>query len=1090
LLNQRVDWNEAPSTASFFGRQAELDCLQSWIIDENKKLVAILGIGGIGKTRLAARLGEQVREHFDYVIWRDLKNAPPLRVILGEIIPFLSNQEDTGSDIKSLLKWFQRFRCLVILDNLESILQAGEFAGRYRPGYEDYGELLNRIKETRHQSCLVLTSREQPIEIIEVADIDSFTRSLCLSGTSESAFEVARYIIQTSRLSGSSDQIHQLCVRYYFNPLALTLISKSIRNLFEGEIGKFLDENTLVLNGIPQLLDQQLSRLTLLEKTVINWLAINRVPTSASFLAKDIVPAVAKEEVLRVLDSLNWRSLVEVKSAGQFTLQPVIMEYVTNQIVEKICTELTTVELDLFASYSLLKVTVDDYVRESQIRLLLAPIADRLQTTFSSRNLLEQQLGRILSNLRSQTSAAARYGGGNFLNIAVFLKIDLAIYDFSDLLICQADLRNVSLHGVNFARANFVQTAFANILGGIFSVSFVGSRDLLATADTNNEIRLWNTTDTHQQLTLKGHTRWVQTVMPSSAGDRLASGSFDQTIRLWDADTGQCLDTLKGHAGPVVSVAFNPDGSRLASASLDGTIKLWNVQTGQCLKTLEDHAGEVYAVCFSPNGRIMASGATDKSIKLWDTSTGKCLQTLVGHNDHVWSVAFSADGNRLASGSADCKIRIWKIDLDEEEGVSSQVQVLEGHEGKVLSVAFSPINGMLASSSADQHIRLWSLEDGRCLHNMLAHSNWVWSIAFSTDGQTIASGSYDLSAKLWDTQSGRCLKCIGGNLNLAYSLDFSSSGQKLASSHLTENCARVWDITTGNCLHTLHGHTSWVMCTSFSPDGQTLATASYDCTIKLWNVSTGSCLRTLHGHKEAVTFTAFSPDEDVLVSGSNDQTLKLWNLQTGECLRTLDGHTNLIHAVVFSPDGQFLASCAIDQTIRIWSSKTGETLRVLEGHTDWVYSVIYSSSGEILASAGHDKTVRLWNQQTGECLHILEGHTDWVWSVSFSPDGQTLASASRDSTVRLWDVQTGQCLKVFRGKPMEIFSVAFSPSGTFLASGGQDEAITLWDLETGDPFQTLKLPRLYEGMNIQGAKGLTEAQLDVLIALGATQSGE
>jgi len=386
--NKQIDWNEAPSTSCFFGRQEELRCLESWIVDENQKLIAILGIGGIGKTILAAKIGERVKDQFDCIVWRELRNAPPLSILLGELVPFLSNQRDTTSDIKSLLKYFQTSRCLVVLDNIESILQAEEYAGRYRSGYEDYGELLNTVKQTNHQSCLVLTSREQPIETIEISDRESSTRSLYLCGASESAVEVAQSIIQTSNLSGSDDQIYQLCSQYDFNPLALRLIAKSIRDLFDNEIGIFLEENTLVFNGIRQLLDQQFSRLTPLEKTVMYWLAINRESTSASVLIKDIVPTVAKPELFQILESLHWRSLVEVKSAGRFTLQPVIMEYVTNEIIETIVVELTTVEINLFVSHALLKVTVDDYVRESQIRLLLAPIAERLQTTFSSRKLL------------------------------------------------------------------------------------------------------------------------------------------------------------------------------------------------------------------------------------------------------------------------------------------------------------------------------------------------------------------------------------------------------------------------------------------------------------------------------------------------------------------------------------------------------------------------------------------------------------------------------------------------------------------------------------------------------------------------------
>lgn len=65
-------------------------------------------------------------------------------------------------------------------------------------------------------------------------------------------------------------------------------------------------------------------------------------------------------------------------------------------------------------------------------------------------------------------------------------------------------------------------------------------------------------------------------------------------------------------------------------------------------------------------------------------------------------------------------------------------------------------------------------------------------------------------------------------------------------------------------------------------------------------------------------------------------------------------------------------------------------------------------------------------------------------------------------------------------------SLAFSPSGKILLSGDTNAAIKIWDLQTKQCIQTLQAERLYQGMNISGVTGLTQAQKENLLALGAT----
>jgi WD40 repeat protein len=1070
--------------------------------------VTLLGMGGIGKTALSVRLANEIidspQSDFQFVIWRSLRNAPSPEDSLADLMQVLSNQQERDlplsleGRILRLLHYLRHQRCLVILDNAESILQGGDRTGRYRAGFEGYGDLLRCLAETAHQSCVIVTSREKPKGLAAFEGDALPVRSLQLAGLPEHDGK-ALFSVKGA-FQATEDQWQALIRRYAGNPLALKIVASSIHDFFGGDITQFLavsQQGGFLFDDIRDLLEQHFQRLTELEKSVMYWLAINREPAAIADLQADLLTHVPPRDLWESLNSLQRRSLLERSPIGM-TQQPVVMEYVTHSLIDRVCEEISTQTPHLFKRHALTKAQAKDFVRETQINLILRPILDQLMNELGSAEAIATTLQRILATLRGGTPQSMGYVGGNSLNLLLHMSVDISGYDFSGLTVWQAYLQDVKLHGVNFAGADLSHCVFTESLGNVLSAAFSPNGQGLATGDTDCQVRVWDSQTGQLLLMCRGHQNWVRAVAYSPEGRLIGSCGADQTIRLWMAEDGTPVKTLTGHGHEVFAIAFSPDGKMLASAGGDRTLKLWEVDTGTCLNTLTSHTDWVRSVAFAPRAiaqpgqgnppsLLLASGGADHQIKLWDAETGTCLHTLTGHSGWVNALSFSADGQLLASGSGDGTIKLW--DCRSWDCLATY----PGHGSSVYSVAFSPTGELLFSSGGDRTIKLWDWHTDTCLKTLTGHQNEVCSVAVHPDGRRLVGVSLDQTVKLWDSDTGHCLRTWEGHTDWALPVAFSPDGRYLASGSNDKTVA-LWNWQTGQQLLTLSGHRDFVYGVAFNGDSTLLASGSTDCTARLWEVATGRCVQVLQGHGDWINAIAFHPHAFILATASADRTVKLWDCATGQCLRTLTKHTAKVLGVAFSPDGTQLASSGADQTIQLWDAVTGTPLRILTGHDSRVWSVAFSPDGHTLVSSSSDQTLRLWDATTGRCLRVLAGHTNWVFAVAFSPDGTRLASAAHDHTVRIWDAQTGDCLHICKGHQHLVSSLAFSADGGAIApqgrsftiaTGSQDQTVRIWDAQTGECLRVLIAKRLYEGMNLTGATGLTQATRATLQMLGA-----
>ena len=188
------------------------------------------------------------------------------------MIKILSQQEVSTlpashhEQITCLIEYLRKSRCLLILDNFDTLLQQNKRTGCYREGYEPYGELLGRLGETTHQSCILITTREKPDQIIAQEGDGLQVRTLTLSGLEVTA---SKTILNLKGLSSSDDETRQLVDCYNGNPLALKIASTSIQDLYQGNIAQFLAKGNTTFKGISNLLEEQFQRLSLLEQQVM-----------------------------------------------------------------------------------------------------------------------------------------------------------------------------------------------------------------------------------------------------------------------------------------------------------------------------------------------------------------------------------------------------------------------------------------------------------------------------------------------------------------------------------------------------------------------------------------------------------------------------------------------------------------------------------------------------------------------------------------------------------------------------------------------------------------------------------------------------
>jgi ABC-type glutathione transport system ATPase component len=78
------DLTFAPKIRKFYNRESELQNLYHWILNQNIRLISVLGLSGIGKTTLVKRFVDLNIDQFEVIIWKNLKFPKSLNLLVNE----------------------------------------------------------------------------------------------------------------------------------------------------------------------------------------------------------------------------------------------------------------------------------------------------------------------------------------------------------------------------------------------------------------------------------------------------------------------------------------------------------------------------------------------------------------------------------------------------------------------------------------------------------------------------------------------------------------------------------------------------------------------------------------------------------------------------------------------------------------------------------------------------------------------------------------------------------------------------------------------------------------------------------------------
>jgi predicted ATPase/class 3 adenylate cyclase len=336
--------NLPQQVTSFIGREHEMAEVMKLL--GNTRLLTLLGVGGIGKTRLSLQVAAGVMDDFPDGVW--LVELAPLgdeRLVPQAVASVLGVKEEAGRPVlEALMKYVNDRRLLVILDNCEHLVRAcGEFAkqilqsGRQVKILASSREHLHVAGETTYTvPALAVPEPSSPIDLETLTQYESVRLFIDRAVSAQYGFQVTDQTVSA---------VIDICRRLDGIPLAIELAAVRVRALSVAEIAARLSDRFRLLTGgdrtaLPRqqtlraLIDWSYDLLADQERALFRRLAV--FAGGWTFEAAEAVGAggdIKQSDVLDLLTQLVEKSLVVSETErGRYRLLETVRQYAQERL--------------------------------------------------------------------------------------------------------------------------------------------------------------------------------------------------------------------------------------------------------------------------------------------------------------------------------------------------------------------------------------------------------------------------------------------------------------------------------------------------------------------------------------------------------------------------------------------------------------------------------------------------------------------------------------------------------------------------------------------------------------------------------------